>query len=73
MAFWKRPTGASVSPSDDVEEARRLRADAEEQYGELLEQRPRVARLTSYLVERKELNGFGEEVHISFTPKERHA
>lgn len=73
MTFWKRrkPT---VPVDNDLEEARLMRKDAQEQYTELLRQRPRVAQLSAYLTERKELNGFGEEVHVSFTPrKQRHA
>lgn len=48
--------------SDDIDEARRLREEAREQRNEL-----RDDGIVSAVVQRRQVDGFGEEVQITFT------
>lgn len=57
----------------DLDEARKIRDEAQADLAEVHAQAPYVARLTTRLVERRALNHFGDDLQISFTPKDKHA
>ncbi len=56
----------------DVDEARRLRAEATGDMRALKAQAPLVSRLADILIERRRLNHFGEELTVTFTPRRSH-
>lgn len=63
--WWRKRTPVA----GDILEAQKIRAEAEQDMRHLRAQAPYVARLTSRLVERRELNHFGDEITVSFTPR----
>jgi hypothetical protein len=67
------PWGKPVLPKTDVEQALKKQEQAENDYREVLGQRFAVAELTSYLVERRALNHFGDDITISFRPRRNRA
>lgn len=64
MLWW--PWKKKPIPSD-VDEARRLRVEASEEYRQAVVTGLTVAQITSYLHERRALNHFGESIQITFT------
>jgi hypothetical protein len=54
----------------DLQQARTLRAEAQEELAVAKRQAPYVARLTARLIERRALNHFGDDIQITFTPRE---
>lgn len=63
MKLWpwkKRP-----EPATDVGEARRLRAEAKDEYRDAILTGNVVAQVTSYIAERRALNHFGDSLQIS--------
>lgn len=67
MWWWKRPT---IEP--DLE-ATAARIAAEAELDRVKAQGRYVQRLSAALIERRQLNHFGDEIQITFTPKEKHA
>lgn len=62
--FKKKPR---VEATADVDEARELRADAEQVTRTARLRNDAIQRLTSDLVERRALNHFGDSITITFT------
>ncbi len=56
-----------VAIPDDILEAQSMRAKATRDQLDAENQGPAIARLTSYLSERRVLNHFGESIQITFT------
>lgn len=56
----------------DVGEARVLREVATHEMRVLKEQAPYVDRLVAVLVERRKLNHFGDDISVTYTPREAH-
>lgn len=56
-----------VEIPDDINQARELREQAQDEHREVSSQGPAIDRLTGYLNERRALNHFGESIQITFT------
>ena len=71
MSWWKRSKAEvkSTPLSDDIEEARMMRAEAQREILELRRQAPAVRSLTQTLMRRRQLNHFGDSLQITFTRK----
>jgi hypothetical protein len=54
---------------DDIDEARAIRREADNYLANVTRQAPYVSRLTARLIERRELNHFGEQIQITFSPR----
>lgn len=67
MAWWKRP---KLEPDT---EAIAARVAAEQELAQVRAQGRYVQRLSAALIERRQLNHFGDEIQITFTPKESRA
>jgi len=66
--MWNsKPKTESITIPDDIHEAQTMRAKATADLREVENQGPAIARLTSYLSERRQLNHFGESIQITFT------
>lgn len=63
--MWFTKKKASINP--DVGEAQVLRDEAKADLKEVNRKDTYVAGLTSRLVERRERNGFGEQIEITYT------
>lgn len=59
--------------TDDTDEIKRMRASAEQEKWELQLQKPEVESLVRKLKRRRELNHFGEELQVSFRPRNGHS
>jgi hypothetical protein len=68
--FFRRRRATPVQPvthTDDIEQAKRIRAEASREYRDVVRQGFAVTALASNLVERRALNHFGESIQITFT------
>lgn len=62
-------TKRRTSVPDDIGEARSLRDEADTDLTRVQGQAPYVARLTARLIQRRELNHFGDSIQVTFSPK----
>ncbi len=67
MMRERKPKTETVVVPDDILEAQSMRAKATRDQQDAENQGPAIARLTSYLLERRTLNHFGESIQITFT------
>ena len=67
MNWWNRKPREVQSPvEDDIEQARRLRQAAEEEYAELRAQAPAVRKMTQRIINRGIANHFGDSIQITY-------
>lgn len=66
--MWgRKPKTEPIEIPDDISQAKRMRAQAQDEHREVSSQGPAIDRLTGYLNERRALNHFGESIQITFT------
>lgn len=65
MSFLHRRRKVEPTPASEIEEAQQLRREVDAQW-------PTVNRLASYLGARHKQNGFGDNLQLTWTPKEKH-
>lgn len=65
--WWGKRRNAPTTP--DLDEARELRQQQSNQLRQVNRRQPYVDRLTARLIERRELNHFGDSIQITFTPR----
>lgn len=68
MATMRRNKRQTSVP-DDTGEALVIRAEANSSLTKIQDQAPYVARLTARLIQRRELNHFGDSIQVTFSPK----
>lgn len=64
MIWWKKHPS---DVPDDLDEARKIRREAQAEREELLAQAPFVKSMTQALVNRRMANHFGDSIQITFT------
>lgn len=69
--LWRKQSRVEVP--DDLDQARNIKREAAKDMSQLKRQAPYVSRLAARLIERRELNHFGDDVQITFTPRESNA
>lgn len=65
--MWFKKKSASAHTNPDVGEAQLLRDEAQADLKEVNRKDNYVAGLTARLVERRERNGFGDQIEITYT------
>lgn len=65
--MWRRK---KITPVQDVDQARALRERATRELEVLHAQAPYVNRLVGTLVERRKVNHFGEQLEVTWIPRE---
>ena len=71
MPNRKRAITEPVVVPDDIAEAQELRAQGELDRRDAITQGFAISQLTSWLTARRELNHFGDQIQITFVPKDR--
>ena len=66
MSWWKKKEAPMPEPADDIEQAREMRDAANAEFRELKRQEPFVQSLTQSLMNRRNLNHFGDAIQITF-------
>lgn len=69
--WWRKKPPVAIP--DDVSEAREIREETKADLSRVRAQEPYVSRLSGRLVERRALNHFGDDIQVTFTPREQRA
>lgn len=62
-----------IEVPDDLAEARAMREEAREEKNEAITKGFAITQLTSWLIERRKQNHFGDQLQISFIPRRDNA